>query len=1260
MKFKKLFYFLGIIFSFFLKVDFVSALERTYPTILGKSLNDSSTIADFICYLYSTGVALAASLTVVIIAYGSVYYLISYGRGKFTSEAKDIIKSGILGLLIILCSALIMYTINPAIENCQIAFLPQLNLLDISPYSNTPISPDITIATYHEIPLGTLTENLLTRVEPCENYDQNGDPIGFDRDPVGGGVSPSNNGIGNVDRVSCYRELVEGAQKKAELISKVSDKISQLMDSCHCDASKCRPPVCTPFGNATAVGSPGAYSADTSDCSCTGGGACTQLPSKNDCCPTGIKNQIEHGGVVVDQGCNPCSSNADCTLSGQTCNLSTHTCQKSFKGLDEFRCDENSPNASDENSPDGKCTYEKITKFILTSAGTEGVQGVSSIDPTKWSSLTLWQQLTWFRGYIHAFKDAYGFQADLDNLTSAKSSMASCRNIIPYVDVLQTNTISDKNNLINIKKQSDLTDFQTGAKIDSSKYCAGFNYANSNCFEQCNNFCPDDSSAAINIYKGGSTTNFVNTYKNRPCPNSGGGSGDNQAPTYSTFGDCITGCQNNCQTYCGQEYSSCSPEYNFCVSQCQNDGKCVLDNADKCLFGAQDFIDCAKNNPATDQGNIKYCINNAYLCKNGSDENSGSADCLNSTASSCASNTTKKACINNTNCAWDGEECLKNHTASFLYQNPSQQKCSDPYAVAGSGSVCKSTADPNALCQDVCPETAKCPTSSDCPQCPCDFINNTLKFSIPNTSTAVWKTVGCTDNAGCPTGQTCVDNVCEKSCSGNSDCFPDQACVPDCPVKPCSSNVCIIGGGSCTDDTDCPACSNNICMSNGKRDTPCARNTDCEEYNTDPKLEHETCSIPSGATVGVCITNAGNEGSHVDQTPLSIYQMVGAQCNSYSYNDDPLTFYCEDNWWNDPQKDEAINGEPIGNERTCYREDDIPIGQTVDNAIKWARDFIASGGIIDTDIAKILDQMKKMGDAINTPPVQEYCKCDAQLENANPICESSCLVDPNGTLITAEIPAVAGTDGVPAGCDPTCTATTTTVSSGCTPCTGTVTTRTPSNCDPYCLPSWIGCIHCSTITSNTPAECSTSCTSSTTDVTTYSPAGCTICTTNPVAGTPDIPPTYACACTPVPCKGSPCQQIIDYHSELWNDYKQFKTDFMGFDIEIVKDPRSDIIKSLVYSRQTTDSCSLINNEYGSDARLLSCSKVMNELVPPTNSTTLNYKGGNYDGYCYGRYLGEYKDGTNEDLTDDWFCCQQQTNSPNLNNNPIYNIHNNNF
>jgi hypothetical protein len=153
---------------------------------------------------------------------------------------------------------------------------------------------------------------------------------------------------------------------------------------------------------------------------------------------------------------------------------------------------------------------------------------------------------------------------------------------------------------------------------------------------------------------------------------------------------------------------------------------------------------------------------------------------------------------------------------------------------------------------------------------------------------------------------------------------------------------------------------------------------------------------------------------------------------------------------------------------------------------------------------------------------------------------------------------------------------------------------------------------------------------------------------------------WQCACNIEPCKGSPCQQMIDYHSDLWNTYKNLQSVYMNATSRIISEKRSDILKKLTYSRQKTNSCSTTSTEYGSaEVRLLSCTRARDELVPPINQELTTIDGKKYPNYCYGNELGIALNPP-QDLTDNWYCCEQALPETVKNQNPIYNTKNSNL
>jgi SH3-like domain-containing protein len=270
---KKLFSLICLVCVFLLNAGFVLALEIDYSNVPGfSSINDTSTSGEIVCAVFGFAQNLAILIATISIIFGGVYYLISYGRGKFTSEAKDWIKAGISGLLLVVCAILIIQTINPAITSCKTGILSAINFNFLN---NTPgAAPGVEVITYKEIPIGVLTENLLTRKINCYGFDQEGNPVNGDK--IDGKLSPT---YMNHDRADCLTQLADGAQKKSQVIASLSDKIIELMNKCNCQKEGSCDPTC------------GGQCGKETKCpggACIGpcvGGSCEQSANTTDCCP---------------------------------------------------------------------------------------------------------------------------------------------------------------------------------------------------------------------------------------------------------------------------------------------------------------------------------------------------------------------------------------------------------------------------------------------------------------------------------------------------------------------------------------------------------------------------------------------------------------------------------------------------------------------------------------------------------------------------------------------------------------------------------------------------------------------------------------------------------------------------------------------------------------------------------------------------------------------------------------------------------------
>jgi hypothetical protein len=259
------------------------------------------------------------------------------------------------------------------------------------------------------------------------------------------------------------------------------------------------------------------------------------------------------------------------------------------------------------------------------------------------------------------------------------------------------------------------------------------------------------------------------------------------------------------------------------------------------------------------------------------------------------------------------------------------------------------------------------------------------------------------------------------------------------------------------------------------------------------------------------------------------------------HNDDPLTFFCENEWWKNPQR-EGQNVIPIGGERSCPSSQEIPVGQTVDNALNWANGIISIATNETNSIAQMVYLLKKIGEADKTNPIQDYCKCNAKFLNANPICHTDCEYD-------QWLVPILDADGNPTG-------------------------QTELNC----------------------------------------------------------------SCSFLACDGSPCKQLIIYLSQVWNTYRQLKLNYIDLYTTMLKEPRSDIMKELAYSRQMTNSCSVVQNNFGNQARMLDCTRAEDENITNVISGSVIFQNQQVPHYCYGKALGQL---FSTSLSDNWFCCDLQ-------------------
>jgi hypothetical protein len=398
----------------------VLALEVTYPTIFDQSINSTSSAEDYVCYLFGLIMNLAFFVSVLVIVFGGLYYLASLSRGKFTDEGKSYIKSGIYGLLIVVCSALIIYTINPSLNKCSFGAMSLISDV-VSEISDTSTTTQDVI-TFKEIPIGTLTENLLSRKIDCYAFDQNGNPVPGDGS-TGDEIQPT---LRNHDRADCITQLMEGAQNKANVIASLTKEINSLMEECRCDDSKCSPSnlACSEGSGCELLGQGVAYG---SGGQCTSSGSCEGICCEEntgctgqDCCDTETRDKIEG------------NNNSTISVSVQVGEGETEEVE--YNGLNEFRC----PNP-DANGGYAEC-YNVASSGVERSAITKEGNPVSIINKKNWDKLSLIQQLSYFGeklDYTNESSIGKMIDDDKDLLNEARETLSNCYLAISYIDLLK-------------------------------------------------------------------------------------------------------------------------------------------------------------------------------------------------------------------------------------------------------------------------------------------------------------------------------------------------------------------------------------------------------------------------------------------------------------------------------------------------------------------------------------------------------------------------------------------------------------------------------------------------------------------------------------------------------------------------------------------------------------------------------------------------------------------------------------------------------
>jgi len=292
-------------------------------------------------------------------------------------------------------------------------------------------------------------------------------------------------------------------------------------------------------------------------------------------------------------------------------------------------------------------------------------------------------------------------------------------------------------------------------------------------------------------------------------------------------------------------------------------------------------------------------------------------------------------------------------------------------------------------------------------------------------------------------------------------------------------------------------------------------------------------------------------------------------------------------WWQDSTEKSDI---PVGQERRFSEQKEVPVGQTVDNAIGWGKDLFAKVQKFDNDVNGFLNIMDMLGETYRNG---KFCRCDSKYTknpdkdpSAPPICHTDCAFSQTAICPSTGVPPHICKDGSKKCKCPEDDGGGS--SSGGSSSSGGGEGSGGEN-----------------ETSQTTAE--------------------------------DEEPIYYCSCNFIPCAGNPCQYVLDLLRSLTISYNEVRKDYVDLWAFFLTERRTDILKELTYSREKVNQCSVERNNYGKDTRLLSCIRVEDEIAPPVNSIKTIIGNQTYYGLCYGQKLGSL---LNKKYSDNWFCAEQ--------------------
>ncbi len=1190
-KSKKFLFFWGIISFLVLRASLAVALELEYPTINGISLNSSSSLPEFARYFFNLGIELAILIAVGAIAYGGIYYIISFLKGSFRDEGKEIMKSGATGLLLVGLAYLIINTINPELLIFKIDGLPRISLNNLF---NSSSPSGVTTDAYAEIPIGTLTEKLLTQTWYCYGFDSNGDPIGGEEMEKDNGKKIDGPTYLVHDRADCLVKLLDGIQKKSAVIAKVSDEIMKLMQTCNCEGK------CTNSCNDNDNG----CNDDPPLCSGSCKNASCESTGSESCCDNATKDRIEHGPIEIGEGCSKQNISIDPDFSKFTdTTQNNNACKVESLGAkitatQDVIIDSNvnlsavqwAINEWNQYSPVGFTFFNNpivdddfVKSHCLVVTPYYNCKEATSFPPNNTvliysEQINVGGALPWNPAAFNHWQSNNGImqwsEIDMDPDSPDTSSYNSYKMTVMH-------------ELGHSLGLADSYDTSTGMPVQNCNYKSVMNNsfimssAGSSDIAELNNLYSSSDTAYSN------QKNQVATIKVQPSSFLSSLSFNNplglltakaQFSTDSYHGLDEFRCPNPIS---GAPYKSCGDEQNYIeeyvmAKEPYNGKITVIDlekwedlnliqqlnylkqKADalrksikddatnlaaaeaklgKCYL-AVSYIDLLNNYEQTNQKQKLIVVQKYYSDSSSvstqkycSSFNYGYSECFQKCNQLCPDNSNEAIRLyakceqcenNNKECLERQEKCIEDAYKSrpCIYAKDASQKFEE--CISSCKDDCyEMCEDSNSsfgydACTKECDNDSTCilENAKDCLFGSQGFVTCSKKVTDSgNIDKCLSEAYLCEGGSDQYAGYSdCYNKTIPGECSeyGYSSSFfynnPECQKCQYASIAPPKSSVCYSSSDTkascqqlCPETTKCPSSSECPSCSCGKID-----------------MTFEFC-LPKSSS----LYNAGNEGSTTKTEKISALRVVSPQCNEYLYNDDPLTFYCKNQWWDDPSR-EGLLKDPIGSDGTCSKAKEIPVGQMVDGAEQWADNTLKEADEVIKGAQEILDKLGK----ISGKKPSDYCACDSKTDSGDQICKSDCKYQ----------------------------------------------------------------------AASEDSEAS---------------------------------------CVFVPCRGNPCTQIITYLSDVWNISKKMKEDYIKLFIDMAQGSRSEVLKELSYSRKMTDACSVTQNNFESTTRMLSCSRAEDEVIPEIANGSVIIDEQTLKGYCYGKNIGKVLE---KSLMDNWFCC----------------------